>query len=155
MKKFTLSFLIILIFLSSCGNTKSVLPNTQPFPSPAGKWNLKLTQSGGIAGVQLTVEVNSDGLLKAENQRSQQIVTKILSSQTVIELKKLIFNTISSASRTTQSACADCFIYDLEIQLDGSNIKIHVDDITINKSGAQELIAKLIGLRDEALKPNP
>ena len=155
MNKFTLSFLITLIFLSSCGNIKSVLPNTQPLPSPSGKWNIKLTQSGGIAGVLLTVEVTSDGLLKAENQRSQQIVTKFLSSQTVFELKKLIVSTVSSASKTTQSACADCFIYDLEIQLDGSNVKIHVDDVTINNSRAQELIAKLTGLRDEALKPNP
>ena len=114
-----------------------------------------MIQSGGIAGVLLTVDVSSDGQLKAEDQRSQRSASKILPSQTTAELKGLIFNTVVSTSRVPQSACADCFIYDLEIQSEGKVIKIQVDDSTINDSSAQGLITTLLKIRDEALNPKP
>jgi hypothetical protein len=123
--------------------------------SSSDNWNVKLVQSGGIAGVLLTVDVSSDGRLKAEDQRSQRSVTKVLPSQTTAELKGLIFNTVVSTSRVLQSACADCFIYDLEIQSDGNDFKFHVDDLTINDSDAQGLITTLLKIRDEALNPKP
>jgi hypothetical protein len=155
MNKFILGFLITLIFLSSCGTAGSIKPIPQPLASPSDSWDVKLTQSGGIAGVLRTIEVSSDGQLKAEDQRSQRSVTKILPSQTTAELKGLIFNTVVSTSRILQSACADCFIYDLEIQSDGNDVKIHVDDATINDSSAQGLITTLLKIRDEALNSNP
>jgi hypothetical protein len=155
MNKFILSLLVTLIFLSSCGTAGSIKPIPQPLASPSDNWNVKLTQSGGIAGVLLTVDVSSDGQLKAEDQRSQRSVTKILPLQTIAELKGLIFNTGVATSRILQSACADCFIYDLEIQSDGKDVKIHIDDVTINDSSAQGLITTLLKIRDEALNPNP
>ncbi len=155
MNKFIFGLLITLIFLSSCGPAESIRPIPQPLASPSDKWDVKLVQSGGIAGVLLTVEVSSDGQLKAENQRLQQSITKILPPQTTAELKGLIFNTTLSTSRVLQSGCADCFIYDLEIHSEGNDVKIHVDDVMINDSGAQGLITTLLKIRDEALNPNP
>ena len=155
MNKFTLSLLIAFIFLSSCGTAKPVEPIPQPLASPSDNWEVKMIQSGGIAGVLLTVDVSSDGQLKAEDQRSQRSASKILPSQTTAELKGLIFNTVVSTSRVPQSACADCFIYDLEIQSEGKVIKIQVDDSTINDSSAQGLITTLLKIRDEALNPKP
>jgi hypothetical protein len=155
MNKLTLSLLITQIFISSCVPAKLIKPIPQPLPSPSDKWIVKLTQSGGIAGVLLTIEVSSDGQLKAEDQRSQHNVTKILPTQTIAELKSLIFNTPVSTSGVPQTGCADCFIYDLEIQSEGNNVKIHVDDVSMNASGAQELITTLLKIRDGALRPNP
>jgi hypothetical protein len=155
MKKITLSLLMMLILISSCSTVKSEKPVPQPLPSPSDTWAVNMTQSGGIAGVLLTVEVSNDGQLKAEDQRSHRSITETLPTQTTNELKKLVFSIPASTGRLQQSACADCFIYDLEIQSVGKNIKIHVDDVTINDSGAQELITTLARLRDSALKPSP
>ena len=155
MNKYILSFFITLIFLSSCGTVGSIKPIPQPLASPSDNWDVKLIQSGGIAGVLQTVDVSSDGQLKADDQRSQRTASKILPSQTIAELKGLVFNTVVSTIRVPQSACADCFIYDLEIQSEGKVIKIHVDDVTINGSGVQGLITTLLKIRDEALNPNP
>jgi hypothetical protein len=155
MNKITLCLLMVIIISSSCGEAKSIKTNPQPLPSASDKWNVKLTQTGGIAGVFLTVKVSSDGQLIAENQRSQQNVTKTLSSQTIAELRGLIFNSVLSTSHVQQTGCADCFIYDLEIQSEGNNVKIQVDDVSINNSGAQELITTLLRIRDDALRPNP
>jgi hypothetical protein len=155
MNKFILSLLITLIFLSSCGTAGSIKPIQQPLASPSNNWNVTLTQSGGIAGVQLTVDISSDGQLKAEDQRSQRSASKILPSQTIALLRGLVFNAIASYGSVPLSACADCFIYNLEIQSDDKDIKIQVDDSTINVSTAQGLITTLIKIRDEALNPNP
>jgi hypothetical protein len=149
MNKLTLIVLTTLFFISSCGTGK---PIPQPLPSPSDNWDVKLTQSGGIAGVQLTVEVSSEGQLKAEDQRAHQSVNQKLPAETIRVLKGLVSNNLVSNGPNPQSACADCFIYDVDILSDGKNIHIHVDDVTIADSGARELIKTLIKLRDDALK---
>ena len=155
MNKFTLILLIPIIFITSCNTPISKTPISQPLPSPSGAWSVKMTQSGGIAGVLLTVEVNSDGQLNAEDQRSHRSISRILSTQTTDELKLLIFNMPVSGNRLPQTRCADCFIYDLEIHAKGKNLEIQVDDVSMKDSGAQELISNLIMIRDGALKPSP
>ena len=155
MNKFILSLLVILIFLSSCGTAGSIKPIPQPLASPSDNWDVKMIQSGGIACVLLTVDVSSDGQLKADDQRSQRSASNILPSKTIAELKGLVFNTVVSSIRVPQSACADCFIYDLEIHSGYKIIQIHVDDATINDSSAQGLITTLLKIRDEALNPTP
>jgi hypothetical protein len=152
MNKLTLIVLTSMFFISSCGIGK---PIPQPLPSPSQNWSVKLTQSGGFAGVQLTVEVSSNGQLKAGDQRSQQSVNQKLPIETITKLKSLVFSNSISRDLNPQSACADCFIYDVDILSDGKNVHIHVDDVTISGSGAQDLIRTLIKLRDDALKPNP
>lgn len=155
MKKLTLILLITLFFITSCNTTISKTPIPEPLPSPSDTWSVKMTQSGGIAGVLLTVEVSSDGQLKAEDQRSHRSISRILSTQTTDELKKLIFNIPVSGSRSPKSGCADCFIYDLEIHSEGRNLEIQADDVSIKDSGTQELISTLMMIRDGALKPSP
>jgi hypothetical protein len=155
MNKLTFILLIPIFFISSCNPVISKTPISQPLPSPSGTWSVKMTQSGGIAGVLLTVEVTSDGQLKAEDQRSHRSISRIISTLTTDELKMLIFNMPVSGNRLPQTGCADCFIYNLEIHSEGKNQEIQVDDVSMKDSGAQELITTLIMIRDGALKPNP
>lgn len=150
--KSTLGFLIIILFLSSCSQVK---PFPQPLPSPSSNWTVKLNQSGGIAGVQLSIEISSNGQLRAEDQRSHRIVTQTLPPQTITKIHQLIANTSVSVTGVPQSGCADCFIYDLEIQTEESDYHINVDDVTMKNSNAADLIASLSKLRDGALAANP
>ena len=155
MNKLTLGLLTTIIFISSCSQVKSTNPVPQSLPTPTNSWTVDLTQSGGLAGVLLTVEVTSDGQLKAADKRSNNSVTNVLPPEKTNELKRLISNLSQGGSQSPSSSCADCFIYDLEIRTEGKDIQIHVDDVTIKKSGSQDLITTLIMLRDSALKPNP
>jgi hypothetical protein len=147
-----LGLLVISMFFSSCSPLKPVL---QPLPSPTSKWTVELNQSGGIAGVLLSVEVTNDGQLKAEDQRSNRTVTQTLSAQTTAKLNQLVSNAILSSRSVPKSACADCFIYDLEIQSETSDLHIQADNTTMNESGAAELINYLSKLRDDALAAHP
>jgi hypothetical protein len=142
----------ISMLLSACGAKVSVPPSPQPLPSPSGKWQAKLTQSGGFAGVLLSVEVASDGQLTAEDQRTGRVVTQTLSPQTTAELGRLIRGIAPSGGDKPNSACADCFIYDLKVHQDSGDVQIHADDTSLNDFGAADLIMRLRQLRDAALK---
>lgn len=150
--KLTLSLLTIIIFVTSCSQLR---PIPQPLPSPSRNWIVTMNQSGGIAGVSLTVKISSNGQLSAEDQRSHRSVSQILSSQTITRLNQLVSGTSVSAGNSPQSGCADCFIYDLEIQSEESDFHVHVDDVTLKDSGAADLISYMIKLRDDALRPSP
>jgi hypothetical protein len=151
-RKFQLSFLTILIFLTSCSQLK---PFPQPLPSPSGNWTVKLNQSGGFAGVLLTVDISSNGQLNAEDQRSLRIVTQTLPAQTITKLNQLVSGISMSPRSIPQSGCADCFIYDLEIQSEAGNLHLNIDDVTMKDSGVADLIAFVIKLRDDALHSKP
>jgi hypothetical protein len=144
--------LLISMAISACS---AIAPNPSsppPLPSPSKNWRIKLTQSGGFAGVLLSVEVSSDGRLTAENQRTGQTVTQTVSSQTTAELGRLIGGIAPSGGDKPGSACADCFIYDLELHRDSGDMQIHVDDTSIDDFGAADLIRRLSQLRDDALR---
>jgi hypothetical protein len=150
--KLTSSLFTILIFFSACSQVK---PIPQHLPSPSSKWMAKLNKSGGLSGVLLSVEISSDGGLKAEDQRSGRTVSQTLPLQTTAKLNQLISTTAVASRSVPQSECADCFIYDLEIQSEEGDLHIHTDDVTLKDSGAADLITYMSKLRDDALGSNP
>jgi hypothetical protein len=144
--------LALITFLTACGRVLPATTAPQPLPSPGEAWTIKLTQSGGFAGVHLTVEVSSNGQLKAEDQRSGRTVLQNLSPASMTELNRLFSKALAATAAPPRSGCADCFIYDLEVTSAGNTSAIRVDDTTLEASGAAELITFLRQLRDRALK---
>ena len=143
---------LISILLSGCVLTR---PTPQALPTPSKTWTVKLTQSGGFAGVLLIVEVSSDGHLRAQDERAHRSADQTLPDETIARMSELISNTKLSRGAAPSPSCADCFIYDLEIRSDGQVVGGRVDDVTIGDSGAADLIAFLRELRDNALRSHP
>ncbi|MBI3738422.1 MAG: hypothetical protein HY258_05190 [Chloroflexi bacterium] len=151
------SLLLFMVILSACGPARlgpgplSTQAAPQPLPTLSDKWSLKLTQSGGIAGIMLTVEVSSDGKITAEDPRSGKSETRNLTTDELAELKKLISSAKISPNAAPYPGCADCFIYTLEINSGGHLARVQVDDITLKDSGALELVTYLRKLRNGLL----
>lgn len=124
---------------------------SQPSVTPPETWEVRLIQSGGIAAFWLSVEVSSDGRLAAEDRRLGKSVQETLPEEVVTRLSQLITATHVSSVRTAPTRCADCFLYDLEIRINGTITRVSADDISLKDSGAAELIEFLRQLRDEAL----
>ncbi|SRR5581483_3366914 len=149
--------LMFMILLSACGPARIIpmpLPTQaapQPIPTLSERWSLKLTQSGGIAGIMLTVEVSSDGKIMAEDPRSGKSETRNLATDELTELKRLISSAKISPNAAPYPGCADCFIYTLEVNSNGNLSRIQVDDITLKDSGALELVTYLRKLRNGLL----
>jgi len=56
------------------------------------------------------------------------------------------------ANQTDGNGCADCFVYDLEIQVNGEKLSVQLNDISLPNSGLEPLVTYLRGLIDTALK---
>jgi hypothetical protein len=146
---------LVFLGLAACNLSRPTGPGLAPLPSPAGPWTITLTQSGGFAGVQRSIEISSDGTIKAQDQRSGRSTTQDLSATQLQKLNELLSATAISTLTPVPPACADCFIYDLEVVSSGQTLKIQVNDVSIRDSGVEALINFLGKLRDDALAPAP
>jgi hypothetical protein len=146
---------MLALLLAACAPTLQIPDAPQELPSPSGNWTLKLTQSGGFAGVNLTVQVSSDGTLTAENQRAGSSAKQTLAPETVGQLASQVPSLLQVTPAAPRSGCADCFLYRLEFTTDGKTARVEADDMTLSGSGVAELVKLLQQLRDRALSSNP
>lgn len=149
------AMLVLIAIATACGPAQIVPSGPQPLPSPTQSWTLSLTQSGGLAGVSLTVMVSSNGELTAEDHKSGRSVTRSLSPAELTQLAALYSPDLQVVRQPAPSGCADCFVFDLEGSFGGRITSIHADDTTLDASGAGELIRMMQRLRDAALKNQP
>ena len=148
-RKLALLMLLSLFDLSACGGAHAFPPSE---PTPDRDWTMKLTQTGGFAGVHFVIQVTSAGEMQAEDQRTGRTATLYLQPSELSELDSLRQALMAQPVPRPPSACADCFIYDLQIESKTGAIRVLVDDTTLASSGAQALIEHLRQLRDQALR---
>jgi hypothetical protein len=149
------SALALITLLTACGRIFPTASAPQPLPSPGEDWTIKLTQSGGLAAVMLTLEISSNGQLKAEDQLSGRTISQTVPPATLAELTRQVSKASLKTADAPHSSCADCFLYKLEVVSGGKTSTIQADDTTLADSGAAELIGFLRQLRDRALKAAP
>ncbi len=143
------------LFTTGCSAARPNSPAPEALPSPPSTWTIELTQTGGFAGVQLWVEVTSEGQLTARDQRSGRTAIEMLPTDSLAQLRQLVQEAAISESIKPSTSCADCFLYSLALTSDSGTQRMEADDVTLGSSGAQALIAYLRSLRDAALAPKP
>lgn len=151
---FSLIALIVILLVAGCAPSPQAAPAATPtLPVLTNEWTIRMIHSGGIMGLMRSVEVSSDGSYTVVDERKQDKATGKLAAD---ELKKLGSIIASAKLNTTNipggGVCADCFIYDIEIQSSGKNLTVQLSDITLPDSGMEELVAFLRRLIDSALK---
>jgi hypothetical protein len=146
---------VVFGLLTACSLLTPLAPEPQPLPSPAAAWTIKLDQSGGFAGVQLSVEVTSDGRLTAQDQRSGRSVVEDLPPEKVVALLRMYSTTRVTTPQAPHGGCADCFFYDLSMISGGQQTQVALDDTDLADSGAADLVKYLQDLRDSALRSAP
>ncbi len=139
------SFTLILVACS-----KSASPTYTP-PVLEETWAVKMTVSGGIAGILRTIDVNSTGSYSVADQRSGKIVTGTLTEAELATLQGLI-SALEVSTPKNPPICADCFEYELEIESGGKKMIASTDDISLGETGMGELVEFLRQTLDTALK---
>jgi len=140
--------LLLGLSLAGCGPERTFPP---PDPTATRDWSIRLTQSGGFAGSHLIIAVDAGGTITAEDVRAGRRASQPASAKTLQELDVLLQTMDLESRQRRPSACADCFVYELEIINRGHTLRVEADDVTIEASGATELIRYLIDLRDRLL----
>lgn len=142
MRKYIFTLLMVLaLYISACGSEEI----THTAPELEEGWYVRMIQTGGIAGVNRAVEVLSDGSYTVYQQAGAEGIKGQLSETDLAKLEDLIAN-LEIANIRTDSMCADCFEYNIEIQSGGRKMVLDLDDLTLPDSGAGELVTFLSGL---------
>ena len=143
-----------------CAQSTAAYPNPETetstsisLPNLSGGWKIKMTHSGGIMGLLRSVEVSADGKYTVTDERASQTFSGELGANELAKLVEVISTSeYISPSGPEGMVCADCFVYDLEIQGSDSTLTIQLNDINLPDSGMAHVVGYLRGLIDKALK---
>ena len=141
-------FASITLILTACAKSSS--PTYTP-PVLEETWAVKMTLSGGIAGLLRSIDVNSTGSYSVADQRVGKVVTGTLSEADLVTLQALI-SALEVSAPKNPSACADCFEYELEVESGGKKMIASADDLSLGESGMGELVQFLRQTMDAALQ---
>jgi hypothetical protein len=111
-------------------------------PQLTGDWHIRLAQTGGIAGVSRTLEISSDGKMTINDERTKKQATNQLSPEQLSKLTDLVAST-NYQPVTKPMGCADCFIFDLQINNDTEKFHAQIDEVNLPDSGLGPLVGFL------------
>ncbi len=152
--------LLISIVLSGCG---VAIPILQPLPSPrplptsqsipelTGAWTASMQLSGGIAGVSRSIEIASNGMAVAKDDRNGKTMTRQLTSDELTQFVSLINSASLKSMGSTPASCVDCFIYNIKTTSNGGSFSAQFDDVNLPDSGMGSVVKYLMDLLNQML----
>jgi len=150
-----LSLNLAAVLLAGCGRGQPAPSGDEPQSpvlSSSGPWTLRFTQSGGIMGMMRTIEIQSDGQATLTDERSNKSATVQLTQGDLSALQQAASNTIYRAPKGP-SGCADCFVYQIEVQSGSEKtFEAQVDDVNLESSGLSALVENLRNLMERSLR---
>jgi hypothetical protein len=152
MTRLTLALALLGVLLSAgCAPVLTPTPTEGSLSALEGAWTIKMTQSGGIMGMVRKIEIQSDGSCIVTDERASITNNGQLTEQELAALTARISSTKYS-TYTQQHACADCFIYDLEISRNEEWFVAQVDDVSLSESGLEPLVSDLRKIMERELQ---
>lgn len=152
------STFLLAVLLTAClspSPTPLATPKAHPsnLPELGGTWNIKMSQSGGIMGMSRSIEILSDGSFELNDLRAETTVDGRLTNTEMTSLRELVTKAeLMPLPAIEEAGCADCFIYNLEIQGSDKPFSIQLNDISLPDSGLESLVGFLRTLMDQALR---
>lgn len=151
---------LIGLLISGCGRSSAPEPLQTATPQPSatdlptldGEWTIKMAQSGGIMGLAHSIEISWDGKSTVVDERANKTINEKLSANELSKINELVSSAEYIPSSKPDGGCADCFIYDLEIQGNGKKFAIQLNDISLPDSGLEPLTTYLRDLIDTTLR---
>lgn len=140
--------LAVTMMIAGCSRTTGLKYTP---PALENNWTVKMTLSGGIAGLKRSIHVRADGSYVVIDERNGKQVTGDLAEGELSELEDLL-STLQVTASDKPSVCADCFEYEVEIETGGRKMIVKADDLTLGDSGAGSLVQFLQKRMDTALQ---
>ncbi|MCK6585850.1 MAG: hypothetical protein L6Q49_22320, partial [Anaerolineales bacterium] len=110
-----LPFLTLFVLVAGCAKESIVTYTPPPLEED---WSVKMTLSGGFAGLRRNIRVYSDGNYTVMDEKVNNTFNGMLTENQQSQLEGLI-SAVEFTAPNIRSVCADCFNYDVEI-LSGS-----------------------------------
>jgi hypothetical protein len=133
-------------------NTATPKPVKTKIPTLDGEWTISMQHSGGIMGLMRSIEISSDGKFTVVDEGTKKTVTGKFSLDELSKLKERVSTSEYISQSKPEPICADCFVYDLEIQGNGKKFNVQLNDISLPNSGLEPLVDYLRSQIDLTLK---
>lgn len=153
MKKSLLSLLFISLLLAACGTPATQAPDKSERTKEPFSWSsIKMTQSGGLAGVSRIITFSRDGRGSAVDERAAKNVEVTLTAEQVAQIDTLVQDVAKLPRVPLESTCADCFVYTLEVSFSDKTKTVQLSEVQLAASGFEPLVTLLRTLLDVALQ---
>lgn len=116
-------------------------------------WNILFEITGGLLGKDVSLYIDDMGLLEVTDHKNSTHLVGSIPPSEVEQIALLMTQTSSVSSGEKLPACADCFIYTIQIKSDDLSKPRNymVNDVNIKTSGLEELVTTLTALMERAL----
>ena len=153
------NWIFIAVLLSACAirseiqlSTPSPTKLTVNSPQPSSSWELEFNLSGGFQGYQRISNLLNTGKLTVVDENNDQQVSVQLDQEEMDKINLFLVNIEKLRFDLQPPYCADCMVYELNLQRDGINLHAILNDLNLNESTLKPLIIELMQLQEQALK---
>lgn len=115
------------------------------------QWQVKLEISGGIAGELKSLALDNGGVFSVQDRLTGVDLAGKLGQQDSMKFAQLLASTCPFEEPGRLPNCADCFLYDLEIDSGGRPNRFHFNGISLQGSRFGPLVAALEALANQAI----
>ena len=136
MYKKWLIFVLVVGFLSACGDAAWLEPATTPAlasPCMGGEWSLEFNRSGGFAGFDETLVLDSSGKLVVDSINPQASFQRSLPSEEIQRIAVRLEAACPFEPVSKSANCADCFMYTMTVHIDGEKYQLRATDVTLTE----------------------
>lgn len=113
-------------------------------------WRLTFTMSGGIAGLNRQLVLESRGAATVIDARRDRQVRGQASRDELLEIEGLVASAAAFEMASTD-LCRDCFTYAIDLRVAGRTVTIRANDITLSASKAASLVQALTRMQQRLL----
>jgi hypothetical protein len=135
--------LLMSILLAAC----AAAPESNPSPevvgtptqsadaacSPPSSWTIEYHRSGGIAGFDQSLTLQSDGSLEVQSEKPAVDKQIMIPEDHVEPIKNLLVQACPFETGRAKGVCADCYNYELNIEMDGQAYSVQASDTTLTE----------------------
>ncbi|GAB4503568.1 MAG: hypothetical protein Fur0043_05600 [Anaerolineales bacterium] len=105
-------------------------------------WSLSFRRTGGFAGFDQSLSVNSQGELQIESRKPPVTSNRLLLPEELTQLTESLRLACPFTASPREGTCADCFLYQLQIQWGDEAYTMQATDVTMPKEWS-DLVGKL------------
>lgn len=135
--------LLMSIVISACGAMPEDTPAAEPLGtptnlasadcSPPSNWTIEYQRSGGIGGFSQSIILQSDGSMTIQSDHPPVDKQLQIPEDHVEPIKNLLVEACPFPVGRADGNCADCFNYELDIQMDEQFYTIQAHDTTLTE----------------------
>lgn len=112
-------------------------------------WHLAFTVSGGFAGLNRQLDVESGGAATAFDHRRKVQVRRQIAPDVLSEIERFVAS--ATSFEAGNDTCGDCLTYAIDLRVHGRTVSIRTNDITLSDSKAAALVQALARMQQRLL----